>query len=100
MLLHSKTRKYTWIINHIKMEIVQSQTIGSDFQADFPSQLQTRYSEIGQTSGETQVFPVQSQVVRQTTVVPVLGRGLRSQSSEISAWIFITILRVISIVSY
>ena len=88
------------------MGTVQSQAQGTDFQADFPSQTQTRYSETGQASGQTeertQVFPVQSQVVRQTTVVPVhvvQGTGSQSRSSEISGWVFITILRVISAVS-
>ena len=88
------------------MGTVQSQTQGTDFQADFPSQAQTQYSETGQASGQTegrtQVFPVQSEVVRQTTVVPVhvvQGTGSPSQSSEIWVFVFITILRVISAVS-
>ena len=75
----------------------------ADFQADFPSQAQTidpyaqtQYSE----TERTQTFPVQSQVVGQTTVVPVhvvQGRGSppNSQSSEVGGRIFITILRVI-----
>ena len=72
-------------------------TSGTDFQADFPSQAQTQYSE-------TETFPVQSQVVRQTTVVPVhvvQGRGSQpnSQPSEVGGRVFITILRVISSVS-
>ena len=84
--------------DHYTSRTAHAQT---DFRRDVPgSQAQTK-------TGQTQVFPVRTQVVRQTigitSVVPVQGRrsqsNARSSGDEFGYFFRITLIRVLTIVS-